>query len=314
MRVHVLTRSWRRQDDYTWFPGRPEDRWWEQYGEQADFDYPVLLVETAGRGRWRAYIGGLTTSRDDAVGTPIRLSLALDGDCGARPETVLTAALVEEWLSVQAGVTAKQDATGCLDRAFDEDTVAGLFGGTQEVDRLIDSALSAYGGDGGPAPVGALSVAGSSSPESSSPPSSPKSSSPEISPPDESWAAGLAGAEARAAFVVHARGLLAGTAVGRALVLNSLGGGDALPRPNDAEHLIVLADGGPGKFGPTPVAIRRKAPPRDTNRRGSGRLALAALTGAAVGTAVLLRQALRLLRRSVSRNGPGTPPQRERQP
>lgn len=303
MRAHVLTRGWRRQDDYTFFPALPEDRWWERYGAYADFDYPLLLVEADGVS-WRAYLGGITTSREDVTGTPIRLSLVLAGDCGQGRESDWAARLVEEHVHVQGrgqgqdlgdevGAAAEKGALGALDRVFDEAAVATLFAGSPEpgagADDLVDTAVR---GHGSTAVRGHTDPADSRSPVGRSPAPSPPT-------PTGSWVAGIGGTEARCAFVEHAGALLAGTVTGRALVLNSLHDPDALPRPAPGEHLVVLADAPEERFGGTPVAIGGKASGRPPAAPVDSRLVWAALAaGAAV---VLLRCARRRRRR---RNAP----------
>lgn len=271
MQAHVLTRGRRRQDDYAYFPGTPEDRWWEEYGEIADFDFPVLLLESGG-GRWRAYIGGVPTSRDDVTGTPIRLSLALTDLCGERPEVALAAALIEERIRSQAGEAVKQEATECLERAFDEEAVAGLFSGERAVDRLVDAAVREFAGTVARPPRPARPVSANS------------------------WVAALAGSEARAAFLAHVRDLLAGTVAGRALVLNCLDGIEAVPRPRPGEHLVVLADSPTERFGPDPVAIPGKVHGSTASARADGRLAWT-LAGAVVGATALAWQLRRRRRR-----------------
>ncbi|MDC0772724.1 hypothetical protein [Streptomyces sp. HD] len=304
MRAHVLTRGWRRQDDYTFFPAPPEDRWWERYGEYVDFDYPSLLVEADGVS-WRAYLGGLTTSREDVTGTPIRLSLALAGDCGPGRETDWAARLVEEHVHGQgrgdeAGAAVEKGALGALDQVFDEAAVAALFAGPPEpgagADDLVDTAVrghadtadTAVRGPGGTAVRGPADTAGNRSPVDRSPAQSP-------STPTGSWVAGIGGAEAREAFVGHAGALLNGTVTGRALVLNSLHDPDALPRPAPGEHLVVLADAPEERFGRTPVAIGGKVSGRPPAAPVDSRLVWAAL---AVGVAIVLVRCAR--RRSAS--------------
>ncbi|MGW6911296.1 hypothetical protein [Streptomyces sp. NPDC054940] len=277
MRAHVLTRGWRRQDDYTYFPRLPEDRWWEGYGEYADFDYPLLFVEADGVS-WRAYLGGMATSREDVTGTPIRLSLALDGDCGPGRETDWATRLAAEHVHGQdrggeTAAPAEKGVLGALDQVFDEPAVAALFAGTTgpgtEVEDLVDTAVGRH----------ADTV--------ESPPRPARSRTPSPSAPTGSWVAGLGGAEARDAFVAHTDALLAGTVTGRALVLNSLDDPEALPKPAPDEHLVVLADASEERFGGTPVAIRGKASGRSPAARVDSRLVWAALGAGAV--VVLLR-------------------------
>ncbi|MFE0250061.1 hypothetical protein [Streptomyces sp. NPDC059010] len=297
MRAHVLTRGWRRQDDYTFFPALPEDRWWERYGAYADFDYPLLLVEADGVS-WRAYLGGLTTSREDVTGTPIRLSLALTGDCGPGPETDWAARLVEEHVHGQgrgdeAVAAAEKGALGALDQVFDEAAVATLFAGPPEpgagAGDLVDTAVRGHA-DTGVRGHGSTAVHGpADTADSRSPVDRPSAPSP--STPTGSWVAGIGGAGARNAFVDHAGALLAGTVTGRALVLNSLHDPDALPRPAPDEHLVVLADAPEERFGGTPVAIGGKASGRSPAARVDSRLVWAALAAAAA--VVLLRCARR---------------------
>ncbi|GGX88552.1 hypothetical protein [Streptomyces hiroshimensis] len=255
MRAHVLTRGRRRQEDYAYFPQAPEKRWWEEYGECADFDYPVLLVE-AGDGRWRAYVGGVPTSRDDVTGTPIRLSLALEGSCGEEPGTAFTASLIEERAGDQAGAPTAPEAAACLDRVFDEEAVAGLFADRCSAEALLDAAVQAYASS-------AVERPGTSS--------SAKTLSGKVSSlPEGSWVAALCGEEARAGFHAHVRALLAGTVPGRALLLNSLGRYEEVPRPRSGERLIVLADSAGERFRPDPVAIQGKASARAVSARASG--------------------------------------------
>ncbi|MGW3244793.1 hypothetical protein [Streptomyces sp. NPDC001070] len=280
MRAHVLTRGWRRQDDYTFFPGPPQDRWWEEYGEHADFDYPVLLVETAGDRQWRAYVGGVPTSREDVVGTPIRLSLVAGGECGCGPGPALVAALVEERVRELAGERAVagagdaigRPATDCLDQAFGEKAVADLFAGRASAGDLVDDAAEAY----------ATAV----------PTTAPVRVHPE--PPATAWVAGLTGAGARDAFLATVRDLVMGDAVGRALLLNSLDGHNAIPRPRGVERLAVL-DGSPTeRIGPDPVAIQGKVPESAEPGRAGRPLTWAALAGVAVvGGAAVIRQSRR---------------------
>ncbi|WP_031487126.1 hypothetical protein [Streptomyces bicolor] len=272
MRAHVLTRGWRRQDDYTFFPRFPEDRWWERYGEYADFDYPLLLVEADGVS-WRAYLGGMTTSREDVTGTPIRLSLALDGECGPGRQTDWVTRLVEEHVhgrrrGGETGAAAEKGALWALDQVFDESAVAALFAGPPApgagAEDLVDIAVRSHAD------------------AAESPPRPAPAGIPAPSAPTGSWVAGIGGTEAREAFVDHAGALLAGTVPGRALVLNSLDDPDALPRPAPGEHLVVLADAPEERFGSTPVAIGGKASGRSPAARVDGRLVWAALAAGAV--------------------------------
>jgi hypothetical protein len=284
VRAHLLTRGWRRQDDYTFFPRLPENRWWERYGEYADFDYPLLLVEGDGAD-WRAYLGGMTTSREDVTGTPIRLSLAVEGACGGSRETHCVTALVDEHVRAQAGAragdaptAAKEGALRTLDQVLDKAAVTALFSGTPVsgagVDDLVDTAVRHHAESG------------------ESPPQRSRSRSPSSSSPAGSWVAGIGGAEAREAFVAHAGALLSGTATGRALLLNSLDDPGALPRPAPDEHLVVLADAPEERFGGTPVAIGGKASGRSPAAREDSRRVWAALAAGAVAgsAAVLLRR------------------------
>lgn len=291
MRAHVLTRGWRRQDDYTYFPRLPEDRWWERYGEYADFDYPLLFVEADGVS-WRAYLGGMATSREDVTGTPIRLSLALDGDCGPGRETEWATRLVAEHVHGQCrdggtAAPAEKGVLGALDQVFDESVVTTLFAGTPgpgaEVEDLVDTAVGRHADTAG------------------SPPGPARPRTPAPSAPTGSWVAGLGGTEARDAFVAHTDALMAGAVTGRALVLNSLDDPEALPEPAPDEHLVVLADAPEERFGRTPVAIRGKASGRSPAARVDSRLVWAALGAAAV--AILLRCGRRLRRRRHLRGG-----------
>ena len=283
MRAHLLTRGWRRQDDYAFFPALPENRWWERYGEYADFDYPLLLVEGDGE-LWRTYLGGMTTSREDVTGTPIRLSLAVDGACGRNRETRWVTALVEEHVRAQAGAragdavtAAEEGALRTLDQALDKAAVTALFSGTAtsgtQVEDLVDAAVRHHAQAGeGPFPSSEVPVG--------------------------SWVAGIGGDQAREAFVAHAGALLSGTATGRALLLNSLDDPGALPPPAPDEHLVVLADAPEERFGGTPVAIGGKASGRSPAAREDSRRVWAALAaGAAAGSAAMLLRRRRRRRR-----------------
>jgi hypothetical protein len=81
MRIYVRTRGWPRELDYEFLGQPPEVSWWRGYDGVTDLEQPTILLESDGRS-WRCYVSGLSSQRRDSVGRPVRIDLALAGECG----------------------------------------------------------------------------------------------------------------------------------------------------------------------------------------------------------------------------------------
>lgn len=118
MTRYLMTRGHSRALDYDWLGRRPPQRWWDRYGGYTFFEHPTVIVEATGASRWRAFLSGIPSQRQDAVGRSIQYVLMLTG---ARSDP----AAVAEGVRVLASALLDPAALGkALDQQFDEAMVS----------------------------------------------------------------------------------------------------------------------------------------------------------------------------------------------
>jgi hypothetical protein len=247
VRIWVQTRGTARAADYAFLGAAPERPWWREYRDVTAFDHPTVLVTSDGE-RWAGYLSGIPSARVDAVGTVVRWTLVLDGQCGA-PDAGCLVAAVGAWLDDVASGGGRLPAA--LDAAFPAEDVQR---GPAEVPLRASEALAAL-----PVPPGAEDEPGS-------------------------WLGAVAAPGARRAFLARVAALVAGSR-GRALLLNLVDGpGDAAALLDPGSPVAVLVDGPDRGITPLRGGVEAKKAPVPPRPRAA-RIALLPLVA---GTAVLV--------------------------
>jgi hypothetical protein len=69
--AYLNTRGRERHRDYQFVGAAPPTSWWRAYANHTTFERPTVLVQSDGTG-WQAYLSGIPSRRQEAVGTVIR--------------------------------------------------------------------------------------------------------------------------------------------------------------------------------------------------------------------------------------------------
>ena len=127
--IHVETRGSARSAEYRFLGTGPGERSWRRYGDRTAFEYPTVLVERDAEG-WRAYLGGIPSSRREPGGSTNRVAIVLTAPADTPPsdeERDVALRLIAAWLDDTAegrepGILQRE-----LDRVFPEQTVDRLY-------------------------------------------------------------------------------------------------------------------------------------------------------------------------------------------
>lgn len=144
MIIYLQTRG--KNTDYAFLGGAPSQLWWQEFRDDTSFEQPTIITK-GDRSKWRCFVSGIPSERRDRVGTVIRYTLVLEGECCKASEEVLS--LVSAWLkNARAGGLGK-DVQAAMDGVFDEATVERLLSNRNstpeslaEVGRLVAEGLS----------------------------------------------------------------------------------------------------------------------------------------------------------------------------
>jgi len=259
--IFVQTRGEARAADYGFLGVEPDEPWWRSYREYTSFELPTLLLHSSGQA-WRAWLSGIRSARRDAVGTTVRFTVVLQGDCADNEAQAVTLVLLHRWL---ADVTTGTRCVGtALDEAFPGPDVERLLtcGAEQddaEIRRRTLDALRALPASGTAPELGTWEE-----PD-------------EREELPERWIGRLGAPHLPAALLRRSAELLSGVP-GRALVLNlidSRAEADALVE-DDTALAILVDDDGNGGLGETAEELHPKKAPapapeaaRPTRRRST---------------------------------------------
>jgi hypothetical protein len=217
VKIFVQTRG--RATDYAFLADAPTNRWWLDFRDGTSFEQPTLIV-SGDKKNWHCFLSGIPSSRVDRVGTTVRYSIAVEGSCQVKDESILN--LIAAWLEDATSSTPKGRVHAALDYAFDETTVERLLSirsanveTTNEVEKLSLNALSI------------LAV--------------PKPSIGKIA--SESWVGSTTSPDAKNEFLARCCQLIVGNVDGTAAVLNLLGTTEEVASfANNYKSLAALID------------------------------------------------------------------------
>ena len=201
MKIFVQTRG--NTADYAFLGGAPPDRWWrDDFHDATSFEQTTLIIK-GNRTDWKCFISGIPSSRVDRVGSAIRYSIALEGQCGVEVDTILR--LVAACLEDVSSRSPKGHVQIAMDHSFDEISVERLLkirGRTSESATEVETlALKAFS----ELPL-------------------PKTSTGRLE--NDSWVDSLYSPDAIIEFLSRCSQLLRGSFDGNAAVLNLLGTAD----------------------------------------------------------------------------------------
>ncbi|MGH3568458.1 MAG: hypothetical protein ACRDRH_21010 [Pseudonocardia sp.] len=239
MLIFVQTRGEARAADYGFLGVEPDEPWWRTYREHTSFELPTLLLHSSGQSWW-AFLSGIRSARRDAVGTTVRFTVALEGDCADDEDQAVALVLLHRWL---ADVTTGTRSVGAaLDEAFPG----------PDVERLLTCRSEEDGAETRRRTLGALRALPAPAEEAGGP----------DEPADlpERWVGRLDAPHLPAALLRQTAELLSGVP-GRALVLNLIGSrADAEALVEDDTTLAVLVDDD-GGLGETAEGLHPKKAP-----------------------------------------------------
>lgn len=235
MKAYLQTRG--ISADYAFLGAAPPNRWWLDFRDATSFEQPTVIVRSE-PGGWCCYLSGIHSLRTDRVGTAIRYTVILEGQCGESTDYVLR--LVDAWLSDGTNGGPLQRVQRAMDAVFDEATVERLLAvrganreSASEVERLIEKAMVNL-------PASRLL---------------PKSTN------RGSWVGSTTSAQAQGEFLARVSELLRGERDGTAALLNLLGTEDEVAKLVDkVGPLGVLIDDPAGALGDTIVSVEKKKP------------------------------------------------------
>lgn len=254
MLIFVQTRGEARAADYGFLGVEPDEPWWRTYREHTSFELPTLLLHSSGQA-WRAFCSGIRSVRRDAVGTTVRFTVVLEGDCADDDGCATALVFLHCWL---ADVTT---GSRCVGTALDE-----AFPGP-DVERLLTCRSEEDGAEARRRTLGALRALPAPEEETGGPDEPAEPERGELTEPadldqheqpDEAgepadlpqcWVGRLGAPHLPAALLRQSAELLSGVP-GRALVLNLVGSrADAEALVEDDTVLAVLVDDGGGDSG-----------------------------------------------------------------
>lgn len=247
MLIFVQTRGEARAADYGFLGVEPDEPWWRTYRGHTSFELPTLLLHSSGVA-WRACLSGIRSVRRDAVGTTVRFTVVLEGDCADDEDQAVALVLLHRWL---ADVTT---GTRCVGAALDE-----AFPGP-DVERLLTCRTEEGGAETRQRSLGALRVLPAPEEEVGGPDEREETDEPADLP--QRWVGRLGVPHLPAALLRHSAELLSGVP-GRALVLNLIGSradAEALVEDDTALAVLVDDDGG-GGLGETAEGLHPKKAP-----------------------------------------------------
>ncbi len=139
MQIYVQTRS--KNTDYRFLGESPPSTWWLEFREATSFEHPTLIIKRDQSGL-KCYLSGITSSRIDRVGTTIRYTLVMEGDCSVQGGNEYGLHLISTWLEdVSANRTdpsIHRKLGEALDRIFDEPTVERLIASSPLANEVND--------------------------------------------------------------------------------------------------------------------------------------------------------------------------------
>ncbi len=121
MKIFVQTRG--ETADYAFLADAPANRWWLDFRDGTSFEQPTLIV-CGDKKDWLCFLSGIPSSRVDRVGTTVRYSIAMEGACQIKDDTILS--FISAWLEDATSSGLKGRVQAAMDYAFDEGTVERL--------------------------------------------------------------------------------------------------------------------------------------------------------------------------------------------
>jgi hypothetical protein len=269
--VYLETRGSARSTGYKFLGKGPGEPWWRRrYGERTAFEYPTILVERDAAG-WRAYLGGIPSSRCEPGGSTNRVAIVLDAPAEAGDDDRgLALRLIAAWLHDSAEGREPGDIQRVLDAVFSEETVARLY--TEAIPGEIYALVR----------EAALLLPSVTSVDALGP------------DPGPSWIAPIRGAAARAAFLARVRALVAEADDGAAVLVNLVDDAESYALGEAEPPTAVLTTDPDGHMDETPAPLAPKkalapqpTPPARRLWRVPKRAAVAAIM-AAVAVVLLI--------------------------
>ena len=268
MQFYLQTRG--RSLDYAFLGEAPKEIWWSQYRNVTRSEDPTILVHSDGRS-WRIYLSGISSRRKDRVGTTIRYTLLIEGECADHYASSAAYVAVINWLADAAEKRVFGSLQTALDSEFTESFVEDALGAPRGDSRLEVAKKTA-------AALGNLAIL--------------KMGRPTITE-SGSWVGNVAQQRPREVFSSRVRALLDGE-VGRALLLNSISTEDeARAVVEQGGGAAILIEDDTGIFGSGTFILEKKktlgttayARPPDQQRKW---IALLLIGGPLLGTIVWL--------------------------
>lgn len=126
MRVYIQTRG--KTVDYSFLGKAPIEHWWLHFRDATSFEKPTLILQ-ADKKTWKCFLSGIPSNRKDRVGTTIRYTLVLEGDCKefTNDEDKIISPLVISWLKDASTELTGTTIKNILDSALTEDIVEHFF-------------------------------------------------------------------------------------------------------------------------------------------------------------------------------------------
>jgi hypothetical protein len=235
--IYVQTRG--KNTDYAFLGGAlSKQLWWQDFGEATSFEQPTIIVRGDGS-EWRCYVSGIQSERRDRVGTIIRYTIVLDGQCGEAKDSALALKLVADALKAVPDQRVQTE----LDNEFDETAVERLLSnpGANPDDR--DK-------------VGHLAAQALSNLEPLKPPI-------KLTKPTEaeSWVGSRTSSFAQSEFLARSAKLFRGESKGVAALLNLLGTVDEVQKlleQQETSLAVLIEEDSPGTLGDKVLPISRK--------------------------------------------------------
>lgn len=237
MRTYIQTRG--KTADYAFIGGAPSERWWLAFRDATSFEKPTIIVD-GDQSNWRCFLSGIPSQRKDRVGTTVRFTIVLEGQCGERTSDDALK-LISAWLqdAAQAGLGNRVKTS--LDRAFEEAKVEQLLStrgdnsvARDEVKRNIENALASL---------------------------DPSKTIKEREKA-ESWVGSVASNSAQESFMARSLLLLNGKRKGTTALFNLLGTIEDFSKfAKQYQSVAVLIDDSDKSIGTAVVPIEKKKPP-----------------------------------------------------